>query len=387
MSILTIYTRSFHPREDFRTGGLFFHGDNRGFSDDTKATARIHHLIEVDVKNATFGPAVCRSDPSSNPRLIKATGLNFHNNYERPETQPRHSETPKNITPYRPDGNQSVNIRIVYAGKNFAFPTDEAGVVTQEIGDVQEAVGMQRDFSSQTPHNILGGEVSDGKSNYTEPSSVFPYEFQSPVTYDKENGIGARSAILKHTDERWSGMVPDLDVMNNVSLRINRDLKRVDVSCTITGDGFPNCESFIIDGSSKVLFLASHVRTGTAVAQLPGNRQIPMNNTSLDADWQPDDSFGAQVNVRVAVDFTGAGAANDLGTGSKTREDWNASHTKRSPYGSYSQRVRDHIPLPQNQWVDDKINNNPEIVDYARKGRAAVGNWLDDASEWWAGED
>ncbi|OLP46887.1 hypothetical protein BJF95_14470 [Rhizobium oryziradicis] len=312
--------------------------------------------------------------------------MKFSNDYTRPETQPRHSETPKNITPYRPDGNQNINIRIVYAGKNFAFPTDEAGVVTQKIGDAQEAIGMKPWVSSETPHDVLGGQVSDGKSNYTGPTSILPYEVQSPVTYDKQDGFGVRSPV-KHTDERWSGMVPDLDVMNNVSLRINRDLKRVDVSCAITGDGFPNCESFIIDGSSKVLFLASHVRTGTAVAQLPGNRQIPMSNTSLDVDWQPDDSFGAAVNVRVVVDFTGAGAANDLGIGAKTREAWNALHTKRNPYGSYSQRVREHIPLPQSQWVDDRINNNPDMVDYVRKARAAAGRWFDGDGEWWAGED
>jgi hypothetical protein len=386
MSILKIYTRSFHPREDFRTGGMFFHGDNRGFSASTDATSRIYHWIQVNLKTAEFGVAVCRSDPSSNPRLINAAGLKFSNDYTRPETQPRHSETPKNITPYRSDGNQNINIRIVYAGKNFAFPTDEAGVVTQKIGDAQEAIGMKPWVSSETPHDVLGGQVSDGKSNYTGPTSILPYEVQSPVTYDKQDGFGVRSPV-KHTDERWSGMVPDLDVMNNVSLRINRDLKRVDVSCAITGDGFPNCESFIIDGSSKVLFLASHVRTGTAVAQLPGNRQIPMNNTSLDVDWQPDDGFGAAIHVRVAVDFTGAGAANDLGIGSKTREAWNSLHTKRNPYGSYSQRVRDHIPLPQSQWVDDRINNNPDIVDYARKARAAAGRWFDGDGEWWAGED
>lgn len=386
MGILTIYTRSFHPREDFRTGGVFFHGDNRGFKSDPKATARIYHWIEVNIEAARFGVAVCRSDPSSNPRLIKGTGLNFSNDYKRPETQPRHSETPKNITPYRMDGNQNMNIRIIYAGKNFAFPTDEVGGVTEKIGEVQEAVGLRRTFSKKTPHDILGGQVSDGKADYTGPSSLLPYEAQSPITYDKEKGLGIQSPV-KHTDERWSGMVPDLDVMSNISMRINRDIRRVDVTCAIAGDGFPNCESFIIDGNNKVLFLASHVRTGTAVTQLPGNRQIPMSSTSLAADWESDNSFGPQVEIRIAVDYTGAGAANDLGTGSKTRDNWNESHTGRSAYGSYSQRVRDHVPLPQSQWVDDRINENPEVVDYARKSRATVGGWLDDAWEWWAGED
>jgi hypothetical protein len=365
MSILTIYTRSFHPRENFRSGGLFFHGDNRGFSSDPKKTARIHHVLPFNLKTAKFGVAQCYSDPSSNPKLnegervIVGTGPSFQNDYSSANSKPRHQE-PGNITDYRPDGNQNVNVRLSYAGKNFAFPGAD-GVM----------------------HPVYGGQVSNG-DNYMGDSTLIPFKVQSPVTF--EDGIEARLPV-KYTGEKWSGMVPDLDVMNNVSLRINRDTKKVDVSSVVTGDGFPNCESFIIDGSNKALFLASHVRTGTAIAQLPGNRQIPMNNTALECDWDADDSFGAQVNVRIALDFTGSGASHDLGTGSKSREQWNVVNTGRSPFGAYSQRVRDHFPLPQSEWIDNKINNNPETVDYIRKGRASVGQWLDDAWDYWKGED
>ncbi len=386
MSVLILYTRSFHPRADFRTGGVFFHGDNRGFSANPRATARIHHWIPINLSTAQFGKPVCRSDPSSNPPLTKATGMNFSNDYSAPDTKPRHSEEPKNITSYRPDGNQNVNIRIKYAGKNFAFPMKEVGAHAETAGDIVEKHGFPRGFlNKDMPHQVLGGEVSDG-SNYTGPTSLVPYEVQSPVSVSKDNGIEFKSPV-KRSNKRWSGMVPDLDVLNTVSLRINRDTKKVDVSCVITGDGFPNCESFIIDGANKVLFLASHVRTGTAITQLPGNRQIPMNNTSLESDWETNDSFGAQVSVRVALDFTGSGASHDLGSGAKSRDQWNTVNTGRSPYGAYSQRVRDHMWLPQSEWVDDRINNNPEAVDVVRKGKDAVGGWMDDAWEWWSGED
>ena len=33
MSVLKLYTRSFHPDEAFGAGGLGFKGDNRGFSE------------------------------------------------------------------------------------------------------------------------------------------------------------------------------------------------------------------------------------------------------------------------------------------------------------------------------------------------------------------
>jgi hypothetical protein len=44
MSKLILYTRSFHPMESFGAGGLFFEGDNRDFSVNPDATARIYNI-------------------------------------------------------------------------------------------------------------------------------------------------------------------------------------------------------------------------------------------------------------------------------------------------------------------------------------------------------
>ncbi|KQZ95187.1 hypothetical protein ASD74_14535 [Rhizobium sp. Root564] len=372
MSILTLYTRSFHPRANFRTGGLFFHGDNRGFSGSPSATARIFHIIKINLKAARFEAVICDSDPSSNPLLTKETGLDFSNDYSQPEKKPRHGEDPKNITPYREDGNQNVNLRVQYAGKNFAFPFADG---SEEL----EKWGVPKD----TPHHVLGGEVSDG-SNYTGASSFFPFELRSPVTF--KDGIDVRSPVAR-TEERWSGAVPDLDVVNNVSVRINRDTKKADITCVITGDGFPNCESFLLDGANQLVFLASHVRTGTPITQLPGNRQIPMNNTSFVSDWEPGDIAGQRVSVTLCLDFTGAGASSEITKGAMSREAWNNAHVKRNPHGAYSQRVRDHVPLPQSAWVDDAINNNPEIVDGVRRARSEVIDAVDRVRQWWGSEE
>ncbi len=299
MSILTLYTRSFHPDEAFGLGGLGFKGDNRGFSSNPAATARIHHIQKIDLQAARFEDAICDSDPSANWAL-KKIGVDMSNDYSQKRKKPRHTETPRNITPYRIDGDQSVNIKVKYAGKNFAF------------------------FGSNTDagHAILGGSVSDG-GNDTESGSLIPW------------------------GDRWSGFVPDLDVTNEVSLRINRIAKKAVVTCRISGDGFPNCESFIIDGAGNVLFLASHIRVGTAMTQLPGGRAISMCYTLLEVDWNTDDTFGSQVMIQFAHDFASSGGPFELTmSGSKSRGAWNQIHTGRDASGPTIRQVEDNVWLP-----------------------------------------
>ena len=194
-----------------------------------------------------------------------------------------------------------------------------------------------------------GGQVSDGASN-TKDGTFFPFEVQSPVSF--EDGVEIRSP-LEYTGQKWSGAVPDLDAANHVALQIDRVKRKANVSCSITGDGFPNCESFIIDSAGNALFLASHVRVGTAMTQLPGNREIAMGRAVLDVDWNPDDSFGAQVTVHVAHDFTGVGSPKEIASGTMSRTAWNVAHTSRDASGPLSRQIRDNLPLPRSETFDD----------------------------------
>lgn len=275
MSRLTLYTRSFHPDEDFGFGGLGFKGDNRKFSSSRKATSRVYHYIDIDLIAATFGKPVCDSDPSAN---YYAEDLGFKNNYSEPRKKPRHDELPHNITPYRKDGDQAVNIKVTYAGQNFAFP---------------------------------GANTDKGHWLYSK-------------------------------------FVPDLDVTNEVSLRINRSAGKAVVTCRISGDGFPNCESFIIDSANNVLFLASHIRVGTAATQLPGGRAISMCYTLMEVDWNAaDDTFGSNVRIQFAHDFASSGGPFELAlSGEKDRIEWNKIHTGRDASGPTIRQFEDHFPLP-----------------------------------------
>ncbi len=345
MSKFVLVTRSFHPDRNFGMGGLGFHGDARGFSSSMGVTSRITHEVTIDLQAARFTRARCFSDPSSNefiPRVLELRGQRaadvmvsdemrdrgidipqnewsrrgdilpkMANDYSQPRKQPRHNVS-GNITPYREDGDQSVNGRLSYAGKNFAF------------------YGADTD----TGHWLLGGGISDG-------------------------GSDTRGGNLK-VWERWGGMVPDLDVTHEFSFRINRSSKKLQISSAMSGDGFPNSESFLIDVAKNVIFLGTHIRIGTAITQLPSGRALPMTRTLLTVDWLPGDLFGPNVNVDLANDYTGDGSPQHVvAAGEMALSDWNAAHTGRDASGDWLRGIEDHVPMPRQSWrgLKEQIRN------------------------------
>ncbi|TDK32125.1 hypothetical protein E2F50_17430 [Rhizobium deserti] len=115
MTKLTLWTRSFHPQENFGAGGLFFHGDNRDFSSDIRATARIKHMVEIYLTQAKIVSGRPISDPSSN-KLIGT-----YEDYRDPRKQPT-AIVNGQIDPYRIDGDQHCQVLLSYRGQNFAMP-------------------------------------------------------------------------------------------------------------------------------------------------------------------------------------------------------------------------------------------------------------------------
>lgn len=248
MTKIVVHTRSFHPDGQFGMGGLFFEGDNRGFSDRIGVTSRILHQFTIDLQAEQFTGVICTSDPSENmvprwtnqgvdagnaglERAAEAVGVPGKNGrrvrdlphiprMSNDYSQPRKNLSGK-ISRYRIDGDQSVEVTISYAGKNFAFYGADTNV----------------------GHYVLGGRRSDGGS---------------------DTGGGSWKIW-----EDWNGIVPDLDVTHKLSLRIVRNRQFAVIASAISGDGFPNCESFMKDGAQETLFLSTHVRMGTAATQLP----------------------------------------------------------------------------------------------------------------------
>jgi len=70
--------------------------------------------------------------------------------------------------------------------------------------------------------------------------------------------------------------VPTLNV--NYEIRVDIDIinQHIDVVTYVTGDGFPNCEAFVIDSKGQSVFLGIHVRKGAAPVSLGMNLKYPM---------------------------------------------------------------------------------------------------------------
>ena len=70
--------------------------------------------------------------------------------------------------------------------------------------------------------------------------------------------------------------VPTLDVNYKIVMDVDRDNKHVDIVAYVTGDGFPNCEAFVVDPAGNSIFLGTHVRKGIAPLSLMANLDYPM---------------------------------------------------------------------------------------------------------------
>ena len=70
--------------------------------------------------------------------------------------------------------------------------------------------------------------------------------------------------------------VPTLDVNYKIIMDVDRQNRHVDIVAYITGDGFPNCEAFVVDPSGRSVFLGTHVRKGAAPVTLMLNLNYPM---------------------------------------------------------------------------------------------------------------
>ena len=294
MTAVKLYTRSFHPDANFGAGGLGFEGDDRGFSFDPAVTARIYHYMDVNLQSGQIENVVCDSDPSANaviPAIINTAAEaaanptfpfgdrvpdapTMENDYSQARKKPEHSET-HSITAYTEDGDQTANIVVKYAGKNFAF-------------------------------------------------------------YGADTDIG---------HEFYSTVVPDLDVTAQLFLILDRAEEKAYVQMTMTGDGFPNAESFIISGADT-LGLATHIRTGTAATQLPGGRSVRMCMTQLDeVDWTKTDTFGAGATANSVYDYMSY-STTEVVEGNVGRAGVNAAHLGRDASGNLLRQIQDNVPLP-----------------------------------------
>ncbi|MBH0057560.1 hypothetical protein I6F65_11360 [Pseudoalteromonas sp. SWXJZ94C] len=127
MADYEINIRSFHPEKDFGWSGIWFEGDNRGFSLKPSGvkptTSRIWHKFTLSTSKKKVKNILTKSDPSKAPWSDKPK------DYEK-ELEPRGRLTIKDDK--LPNGNLKLTIKGQYGGVNHAMPRSE--IWTRDLG-------------------------------------------------------------------------------------------------------------------------------------------------------------------------------------------------------------------------------------------------------------
>ena len=203
-------------------------------------------------------------------------------------------------------------------------------------------VGMHQDYSSPKlqPRTNQQAMITPYRKDGDQQANIF-------VTYAGQN-FAFPGADTNAGHAVYGKLVPDLDVTNSVNIRIDRTGHKIHATCRLAGDGFPDAESFMLDSNGQALFLASHVRVGSAIGQLPGGRAIAMGSTALEVDWTPDDAFGAQVKCLYCIDYSCDCSPTDvkalMPSNPCDRASWNKVHEGRDPGGSFMRKLLDQLP-------------------------------------------
>lgn len=111
--------------------------------------------------------------------------------------------------------------------------------------------------------------------------------------YAGENHAFPASATAK----KITGMtfVPSLDVSYKIVMTIDRVSKHMDIVTYVTGDGFPNCEAFIVDAVGTAVFLGAHVRKGAAFLSLWGDKKYPMISSAIRLSLDDNGNFSGLI--------------------------------------------------------------------------------------------
>lgn len=247
-----------------------------------------------------------------------------------------------------------------FHGDNRGFKYD-LGVTSRIRHQVTLSLNPNRIVDNKPisdPSVSAGGFVTE---RYTNPDKQPTGGTTGHITPYRADGDQHGSIVVTYAGQNFAmpmsdrfidfykTVVPILDVTNNIQLHIDRTQKKIQISCRLVGDGFPNCETFMIDSGGQACFLASHVRVGSASGQLWDNRKIAMCSTLITADWTAADTFGANVQCDVCIDYASpSGGPVDLKAGYAPNpgslSSWNRLHTGRDASGDW---IR--------QWLDNDV--------------------------------
>ena len=229
--------RSFHPNIQFEAKGLFFHGDNRGFS----------------LGDSYYDP---------NPQKEMPKGSVSSRVWSKANLDLSKIKTSQQPSPITVESNPSGPLRI-------------AGI---------PLFGHDEDYADEKykPKGTL--EVNVPEIKFESPRSFI---FKS--YYGGEN----HAFILSQTAQDMTGatFVPTLDVWHEFMIRIERINKYMDISSLVYGDGFPNTEGFIEDSKGHKVFIGTHIRIGSAATHLFGKNTRLMWANAIRIGLNQDGTF------------------------------------------------------------------------------------------------
>ena len=242
--------RSFHLEKTFGWSGLFFEGDDRGFSlrpsGPISITSRIWQRFTFHAESGSLGRITTTSDPSRAPWSDKP--------YKYSETlKPKgrvlstYHHAPPSVHRYRISGN--------YGGVNHAMPGS---------GEMQENLGLS--------------------------------------------------------------YVPTLNVSYRILIDIDRAKRHMDLVAYVKGDGFPNCEAFIVGPGQTPVFLGVHVRKGMPATTLAANLNYPMIACAVRLPLGREGQFTGMIGDELARRRN-----NETELTYQTIEEWNQRFLSISP--------------------------------------------------------
>jgi hypothetical protein len=307
-----IFVRSFHPNPIFEetdnqagwAAGGPWKGDNRGYSRSLSRgiTSRVMHSYEADTAKMNDWFKIIKPHAESAPS--HAVGANIVSKY--PYNLQRYID-PVQTSPYGrlyelsgPQKHPDIEPVAKYPGGsldilgNHAGPLDEqeprlstrtipdakivrselllrdqrcrkaATVITHHFG-VNLAVG--------TPVTSPGIPISRGRP-IGEGVGIVPVTPVLPPFIPYHVVMGLPDAAAGH-------LVPDLDVFAKISFDLNRTKQTLDIETTVFGDGFPNCEAFLVDEAGTSVFLGVSTRIGSPFLALQSTRTNFMFKSKL----------------------------------------------------------------------------------------------------------
>ncbi|RZF84820.1 hypothetical protein EXT46_03055 [Pseudoalteromonas sp. CO325X] len=187
----------------------------------------------------------------------------------------------------KPSGVKPITSRIWH---RLSLSTSEGKILTNDTVSDPSKAPWER------AKRVYSGELAPKGRTFLK-SRVFPNK--NIYQYRMEGQYGGVNHAMPGSPEVQEALdfsyVPTLNVKYKIVVDIDRQNGHMDIVTYITGDGFPNCEAFIVGPSGQAVSLGVHVRKGAAPVSLSLNADYPMIASAIRLPLNKNGSFKGTV--------------------------------------------------------------------------------------------